>query len=245
MCGRCHADQDLMSRYGLSAGILDEYRGSVHGKALLEEANPNAPNCARCHGVHGASPAGFGDVAKVCGQCHGSAREFFEQSVHKEAMDGAGLPECASCHGNHAVGPAGTELAGEVCMECHESGSPASEAGRKLLALQSAASHEIERAGELIEEAEQIPLAVEDYRARLELAKTHLMEASPVMHSLEVEQVTPLTLSARSGAEDIQKEIYDKLTNIRMRRLGLVLFWFYILLTVVILVRFRRQKKEG
>jgi cytochrome c553 len=93
----------------------------VHGEALLEDADPNAPNCARCHGVHGASPPGFGDVAKVCGQCHASARLFFERSVHKEAMDAAGLPECASCHGNHAIGPAGSELAGEVCQEWRSS----------------------------------------------------------------------------------------------------------------------------
>jgi len=243
-CGHCHADAELMADYRLSADVLDEYRGSVHGEALLEDANPNAPNCARCHGVHGASPPGFGDVAKVCGQCHGSAREYFERSVHKEAMDAAGLPECASCHGNHAIGPAGTELAEGVCLECHESGSPPAETGRRLLALQSATVHEIERAGELIEEAERIPLDVGDYRARLELARTHLQEAYPVMHSLDVEQVTPLTLSARSGAEDVQREIYEKLSDIRLRRLGLVLFWFYILLTVAILVRLRRQKKE-
>jgi len=243
-CGRCHADAELMADYGLSAEVLDDFRGSVHGEALLEDADPNAPNCARCHGVHGASPPGFGDVAKVCGQCHASARVFFEQSVHKEAMDAAGLPECASCHGNHAIGPVGSELAGEVCLECHESGSPPAEIGRRLLALQSAAVHEIENADGLVAEAEQIPLDVGDYQARLELARTHLREAYPVMHSLDVEQVTPLTTSARSVAEDVQREIYDKLADIRMRRLGLVLFWFYILLTIAILVSLRRQKKE-
>ena len=243
-CGRCHADREVMGPYGLSAEVLNEYLSSVHGKALLEDANPNAPNCARCHGVHGASPPGFGDVAKVCGQCHGSAREYFDASVHKDAMDAVELPECASCHDNHAIRPAGSELQGKVCLECHDEGSPPAEVGKKLLALQSAASHEIERAGELIEEAQQVPLDVGDYQARLELAKTHLQEAYPAMHSLDVEQVTPLTLSARSGAEDVQKEIYDKLSDIRIRRLGLVLFWFYIVLTVAILVRLR-QKKEG
>jgi hypothetical protein len=157
-------------------------------------------------------------------------------------MDAVELPECVSCHGNHEIGPAGSELQGKVCLECHDEGSPPAEVGKKLLALQSAASHEIERADELIEQAQQVPLDVGDYQARLELAKTHLQEVYPAMHSLDVEQVMPLTLSARSGAEDVQKEIYDKLSDIRIRRLGLVLFWFYIVLTVAILVHLRRQK---
>jgi hypothetical protein len=65
------------------------------------------------------------------------------------------------------------------------------------------------------------------------------------MHSLDLEQVSPLALSARSEAEDIQKEIYQKLSDIRTRRLGLVLFWFYLLLTVAILIRFQRERKVG
>jgi hypothetical protein len=243
-CGKCHADETLMNRYGLPAGTLEEYRDSVHGKALLEEANLNSPNCARCHGVHGAAPPGIGDVDKVCGQCHASAREFYVESSHRQTMNEAGYLECASCHGSHRIGPAGSELANRVCQECHEGDSEPAEIGRKLLALQDATSHEVERAGELIDDAEQVPLDVEDYRARLEMAKTHLNEIYPAMHSLEIEKVSTFSVSARSEAEDIQKEIYDKLSDIRIRRLGLVLFWFYILLTVAILARLHRQKAE-
>jgi hypothetical protein len=159
-------------------------------------------------------------------------------------MNEAGYLECASCHGSHRIGPAGSELANRVCQECHEGDSEPAEIGRKLLALQDATSHEVERAGELIDDAEQVPLDVEDYRARLEMAKTHLNEIYPAMHSLEIEKVSTFSVSARSEAEDIQKEIYDKLSDIRIRRLGLVLFWFYILLTVAILARLHRQKAE-
>lgn len=241
-CGRCHADEKLMSRYGLSPKAVQDYRASVHGKALIEEGNLNAPSCARCHGVHGATPPGFGDVDKVCGQCHSTAREFFVRSRHNQAMDAAGLPECASCHGNHAIGRAESEVGAKVCQDCHSTGGPAAEAGAKLRALAATASEQIERAAEMIDKAEQVPLDVEDYRARLELARTHLGEARPAMHSLDVDQVSPLSMSARSEAEDIQKEIYAKLSDIRIRRLGLVIFWFYLLLTVAILVSLRRKE---
>jgi hypothetical protein len=241
-CGRCHRDEALMSSFGLSATIVEEFHESVHGKALLEGGDPSAPSCARCHGVHGATPPGFGDVDKVCGQCHATARDFFVGTIHEEAMDAAGLPECASCHGSHAITPAGSELAREVCTECHGDDSGPAELGQKLLALQTAASHEITSAEGLILEAEQVPLDAEDYWARLELAKTHLQEVYPIMHSVDLDKVSPIALAARSEAEEIQREIYDKLTDIRIRRLGLVIFWFYILLTVAILVALRRQK---
>ncbi|MFQ5792936.1 MAG: cytochrome c3 family protein [Acidobacteriota bacterium] len=240
-CGSCHADEELMMPYGLSAGIPADYNGSAHGKSLMEEGNLSAPNCAHCHGVHGAAPPGFGDVDKVCGRCHASAREFFADSVHKEAMDAAGLPECASCHGNHAIAPAGSELARRICQECHDANSAAGKVGLRLLALESAAVEEVEQAARRIEEAEQVPLDVEDYRARLELARTHLQEVYPAMHSVDLDQVSPHAVSARSEAEDIEKEIYEKRSDMRIRRLGLAVFWFYVLLTVVVLVGLRRQ----
>lgn len=240
-CARCHADEALMSAYGLSGDAVEDYSRSVHASALLKEGNPNAPSCAQCHGVHGATPPGVGDVEKVCGQCHTSAREFFLESIHKEAMDAAGLPECASCHGNHEIQPAGSELAREVCTTCHDPGSQAAEVGERLLTLQAAATQEIQQAQKLIDEAEQVPMDVEDYRARIELARTQLQTAYPVMHSLEIDKVSPFTASARSEAEDIQREIYDKFSDIRIRRLGLGLFWFYIVLTVAILIRLRHR----
>jgi hypothetical protein len=244
-CAGCHADEKLLARYGLSLTTVAEYRASVHGKSLLEEGNPNAPSCARCHGVHGATPPGFGDVDKVCGQCHPTARDFFVKSPHEPAMDAAGLPECASCHGNHGIGRPEGGIAATVCRDCHQAGGPPAELGEKLQALELTASEQIRRAGDMIDKAEQVPLDVEDYRARLELARTHLQEVRPAMHSLDLEQVSPLALSARSEAEDIQKEIYQKLSDIRTRRLGLVLFWFYLLLTVAILTRFQRERKVG
>jgi hypothetical protein len=33
-----------------------EYQGSVHGQALLKRGDVSAPNCASCHGNHGAKP---------------------------------------------------------------------------------------------------------------------------------------------------------------------------------------------
>jgi hypothetical protein len=66
-CGRCHSDAARMARYGLKTDPTADFAAGVHGKLLLEKGNLAAPDCTRCHGAHGATPPGVGDVDKICG----------------------------------------------------------------------------------------------------------------------------------------------------------------------------------
>jgi predicted CXXCH cytochrome family protein len=134
-CARCHADTALMARYGLKAGAFDDYAKSVHGRAFLEKGDRTAPECTRCHGSHGATPPGVGDVDKVCGQCHATTRAFFLQGPHKTAMDAAGLPECASCHDHHLIQTADVALLDTVCLKCHAGGSVPQQMARTFKTL--------------------------------------------------------------------------------------------------------------
>lgn len=95
-CATCHADAELMGRYGIPAEIVDEYRSSVHGRLLLEDRDTGAPTCATCHGNHSAAPPGFADVGAVCGQCHQDAAASFAKNVHSGRPGHRG---CVQCHG--------------------------------------------------------------------------------------------------------------------------------------------------
>ncbi len=240
-CGRCHAGPDGPGGDAGSRDPYHDYLGGVHGRAFLEEGNASAPECSGCHGAHGATPPGFGDVDKVCGHCHTTTRSYFLQGPHKAGMDAAGLPECASCHGNHRIERADVDRLNTVCVNCHEPGSDREELGSAMSALYGAASEEIDRAAGLIEKAAGIPLNVEDYRARLEEARTSLVESLPVMHAHDVDLVQDRTRRARSIAGEIESEIGGKLEGRAWRRVGLMVFWFYLLLTVAILARSRRR----
>lgn len=244
-CGRCHGDSTLMARYGHRDDPHADYLRSVHASALLEAGNPRAPECTSCHGVHGAAPPGVGDVNKVCGGCHEPARRYFLEGPHGTGMRAAGLPECAACHGNHAITPAGGRILEEVCGGCHAAGGPQADLGRKIDALYAGAREEIAGAAALIERAGSVPIDVEDYEARLEEARSHLTESLPASHSLSLEEVERHTLPARSIGEEIASEIHEKLADLRTRRFGLVLFWFYALLTVAVLVGRRRRWRAG
>jgi predicted CXXCH cytochrome family protein len=240
-CGRCHGNAALLKKYGRKDNPLLDYEAGVHGRAFLKEGNDAAPECTRCHGSHGATPPGVGDVEKVCGQCHSKARAYFLAGPHKEAMDAAGEPECAACHMNHRIQPATPAMLGTVCKKCHEAGSDQLHVAARFKTMVTDASSEIDRANGLVAQAAKIPLYVEDYKARLEDARTALLEAYPVMHALDTLQVEPHTRRARSIAEQVSSEIHHKLSGRWWNKVGLGLFWFYLLLTAVILMRARRR----
>jgi predicted CXXCH cytochrome family protein len=240
-CGQCHGNAALMRKYGHSDNPLADYSAGVHGRAFLGAGNDAAPECTRCHGGHGATPPGVGDVEKVCGQCHETARLYFLAGPHKKAMDAAGLDECAACHGNHKTPPASVAMLDTVCLNCHDQGSKQVKLAATFKTMFTQASQEIDRADKLVTEAARIPLYVDDYKARLTDARTALMESFPVMHALDVAQVEPHTRRARSIAAEVSREIQQKLAGRVWRFVGLVLLWFYLLLTAGILTRARRR----
>lgn len=58
LCAKCHTDEALMSKYGLSTNVLDTYVSDFHGTtvAMFDKTFPdqptNKPVCTDCHGVH-------------------------------------------------------------------------------------------------------------------------------------------------------------------------------------------------
>ncbi len=140
-CGTCHSDVGRMRSFGLRTDVLDAYRSSHHGRAVLEKGDPDAATCLDCHGSHDVarvmdprSPAYRSRVPATCGRCHGdaemmrrhgldsSAPKAFAGSVHgvRLAEGEPGVPNCASCHDAHAAAPPGTGEVAHVCGACHK-----------------------------------------------------------------------------------------------------------------------------
>jgi hypothetical protein len=239
-CGRCHADSTRVTK-----NVFSPYVASVHGHELLDNANPRAPNCVSCHGAHGAAPPEVGNVGKVCGQCHTAERRYFSSGPHRDALARSGTSECTSCHGDHAIQVAPPVWLSTVCAKCHADDSGERALGERLWTSYRSAREDLDKAETLIQKAEQVPLATDDYRARLEQARTYLNEALTAAHSINEETVSGFTARARSVGTEIQSEIYAKLGNLRVRRLVLIVFWFYLILTVLVLRRFRDASRTS
>jgi hypothetical protein len=241
-CGQCHGDS---SRVGARAAVYQEYLTSVHARELLDKGNLRAPTCVSCHGVHGASPPAVGDVNKVCGRCHAAEQRYFLAGPHPAGMAKNNLPQCSSCHGAHAIATASVERLGTVCAECHADNGKEVALGHKLLDDYRGAAEAIRQADAAIGKAEAVPLQTDDYRARLEEARTRVREAMVSVHSVSPDVVSAFALRAHSLGDEIRSELEDKLGQIRTNRLLLIVFWFYVIVTVGILRRLRdRQPRE-
>jgi len=229
-----------MARYGKQAELYREYLTSRHAVELIQNSNRNAPACSNCHGVHGATPPGVGDIDKICGACHSSARQSYLDGGHFEAFREADLPECVSCHGSHDVATAVRGEIVESCGSCHDENSEQVSIGEKMDVLFERAEEEVKEAEGLIEKARTVPLYVEDYEARLQQAHSFLLEAEPAVHGVSLGEVERFTQRARSLGEEIQFEIQSEFSDLRLRRVGLIIFWFYLILTMAIIYRFRQ-----
>ena len=115
-CGRCHS------------GIEQEYRLSVHGEDVYDNANADTPLCIDCHGVHTIQDprtAQFLDKSpQLCARCHadpermapydlntnvlstyvadfhGTTTTLFEEQTPDQLPN---TPLCIDCHGIHNI----------------------------------------------------------------------------------------------------------------------------------------------
>lgn len=91
ICGRCHANEPLMKKYGLSTAVLSTYLADFHGKtSALRQHQGTTPTgnvvarCTDCHGVHDIeraddpkSPVMKANLQKTCQKCHADANANF------------------------------------------------------------------------------------------------------------------------------------------------------------------------
>ncbi len=90
LCGKCHRNQRLMSKYGISTDVFDTYVADFHGTTIevFQRQTPDAPSnkavCYDCHGVHDIRRVSDPDsmvfkenMIETCRRCHpGAAPEF-------------------------------------------------------------------------------------------------------------------------------------------------------------------------
>jgi hypothetical protein len=129
----------------------------------------------------------------------------------------------------------------ETCAGCHDARSQEAAVGTRMWTEYQRAAEELEKAEAVATRAEAVPINTDDYRARLEEAKTYLREALPAAHSVREDLVSGFTARALSVAHEVESELDDKLGHLKVRRYVLILFWFYLLLTILVLRRFQRR----
>jgi hypothetical protein len=239
-CGRCHTNEVLMRPYGIRTDQLEQYRASVHGKALYEKSDLSAPTCNDCHGNHGAAPPGVASVAMICGECHVTSRAFFQESVHKQAFDAANQPECTACHGNHGITPASDTFVGHEpsswCARCHFPGDRGLAVGVELRASLDSLATEIEAAKLTVERASHAGMEVSGGEISLQEAHTALIQARDATHTLEPAKVRARTTAGMAAARNATGVGRAALAEREVRRRGLAVSLVIIAIVCIALV---------
>lgn len=235
-CGRCHSDANKMAKYGIPTNQLAEYRTSVHWNALTKGGDLSAPNCASCHGSHGAKPPQVESVAAVCGTCHALFQENYAKSVHapifSEAAGGGG---CVVCHSNHGIHqPTTAMLTGPkaVCAGCHEPGTQGAKTATQMAQWIDNLGLALQKSDDTLAEADKAGMEVSEAQVRLLDGRENLVKARLAMHAFQpVEMRKPIEAGMAIANETLragQAALHEK----EVRRIGLAISVFFISFTV-------------
>ncbi len=250
-CARCHTDAGLMARYKLPATQLEEFRGSVHWKALSERGDLSAPGCASCHGNHGATPPEVASVAAVCGSCHVLMQNLFSKSHHREIFESMGAGGCSACHGDHKVlKPSPDLLVGErsVCAQCHEETSAGGKVARQLADAIRGLDAQLQRSEDILTRARRSGMEVSEAELRLMEGREEAIKARVAVHTFDLTQLGEPVKNGLEIAAETYRAGESAMRERNYRRIGLGLSLITIIVTMAglwLAIRRIEGKKPG
>lgn len=228
-CGRCHDDDALMRKYGLSVDQLARFEAGAHGKAIFEERNFAAPTCVGCHGSHAALPPDVTEIDHVCGKCHVLLAEALYEGPHGTPSLAGRIPGCLGCHSNHGSERLPPEQISELCVTCHAADSRMAGLGEEIEEQVLHARAELELAEEAIDRMIRMGRDVSDERFRYRAAFTAYQQLAKVQHSLDLEQLEALGRELRSNAAVIRSTAEAYAEERWEHNLLLIPIWFLTL----------------
>ena len=92
LCAECHADDELMAKYGISTNVFNSYVSDFHGTTVIfeqqfEGQETDKPVCIDCHGVHNMKKVDDTEshvirenLITTCQRCHPEASSNFADS---------------------------------------------------------------------------------------------------------------------------------------------------------------------
>ncbi|MDP8208954.1 MAG: cytochrome c3 family protein [Candidatus Electryonea clarkiae] len=212
-CGKCHADKEMMDKFNISSEIVNQYRTSVHGRALLDEHNAEAPSCIGCHGNHGSYNENLVAFEQACARCHSFKAQAFRTSKHQRVWDLTDAPVCITCHGEHDIEKTSLDMVGTkvgtVCNKCHNAGD-ASDKTRELL---KSLEDEYVRGQAILIKAQRAHKNVETELATLEKVRDQLFKARKAIHYFNIDKLKREVDKGLNLSRKISTSIDDLLTE--------------------------------
>jgi hypothetical protein len=233
-CARCHANQQLMTRYRIPTNQFEAYRRSAHGIALFQQQNFAAPTCVGCHGAHSALPPTVTEVSSVCGRCHQLVGQAFALGPHGPAASAGKLPGCLGCHTNHGTERVPADRIVAVCDKCHAGDARVHQTSLEIQKLVVGATSDLDAARRAVGQLTLAGGRASDYRFRYESALTYYLQIAQVQHSLDLSRLEELGRRVRSISVELGAAA-EALSERRWEhKLLLAPIWFLTLSAVVL-----------
>lgn len=235
-CAHCHADPKHMARYKIPTNQFQEYRTSVHWDALSKRGDLSAPNCASCHGNHGATPPQVSSVANVCGTCHVLFENLYNKSPHQPVFSAMGGGGCVVCHSNHGIHtPSPAMLAGSqaVCSQCHDAGSEGGKTAAEMAHLITGLDAALTRSDAVLKHARDSGMEVSEAQLRQMEGREDLVKARVAVHAFQLAAVAKPIKDGMAIAQETQRAGESALKERESRRLGLGLSLITIIITML------------
>jgi predicted CXXCH cytochrome family protein len=244
-CARCHADPNHMKAYKIPTDQFEKYKASAHFEALTVRGDLSAPNCATCHGNHGAAPPGVATVQNVCSTCHVFQTQLYNTGPHKAAFEAAQIPGCITCHSNHKIAHTRDAMLGtgktSVCMGCHSEGDMGYKTAAEMAQQLDQLDTRMKQADELVTRAQQSGMEVTDARTDLDQARDSLTKARVTIHGVNAGRVSQDVQAGLKNTAKAHEEGTAALKERDFRRKGLGLSLIAILIMLVGLGMYIRQ----
>lgn len=240
-CGKCHSNKKLMSKYNIPTNQLENYKKSVHGQALLLGGNMGAPNCASCHGSHGALPPNTKDIEHVCAQCHSNTQDAFALSPHQIAVNKGKMSPCTSCHSNHLINRPEIIMFDTVCLKCHSQNSSAVLQGKEIKDMIASTEKKLDEAKSNIKKYEHVILETQEIMGRIEETKTNLLQLAVLQHTLKKREVEKKAVAVEGVAEDALIFFKDYKEHLKAKKVLVAVIWIIIFWNIF-LVYLKRRK---
>lgn len=240
-CGRCHADEKLMGRFGVSTAPVRDYLSSEHNAALQSDHTSTAPTCADCHGSHGAVPPKVAEIEVVCGRCHKLAAQQMEASPHADAVRDGRMKPCVGCHSDHAIVDAGPDMLLTSCGTCHADEPEVKALADRLHADLADAWRTYDEVKRVIEGETGESLPYQKIEIFLDESHTALVQAAALQHSLQPRDVERQTAEVQRVADNLEELQSDRRDQVHFRMGVLLYVWGYLAASIAALFIMRQR----
>jgi hypothetical protein len=177
-------------------------------------------------------------VGHVCGTCHASNDELFQNSPHRAPFEEMEVPACVTCHGNHEIDAPGEGLfhpTNGICATCHDPGTKGAEVAAAFGGAIDSLSAAIADAESTMARATTAGLSTGDEAFALREAKDLKIRAQNQVHAFSVAAVRELTSSGIAKAAEVKRRSEEALRELGLRRLGFLVYVVIALFLMVLL----------